>query len=48
MGVEKSQPQQQIQGLSEDRAVENLALETGTHIGKAQDEFYVESSDTER
>ena len=47
IGVEKYQPQEQTQGLSEDGAAENLAPETGTHIGEAQDEFHIKSSDNE-
>ena len=39
IGVEKTQPQEQIQ---QNRTVETLATETGTQLKEAQDEFYTE------
>ena len=39
MGVEKSEPQEQIRGLVEDGAVGTLAPETATQLGAAHDEF---------
>ena len=42
IGVENTQPQEQIPGLTEDRTAETLATETGTQLREAQDEFYTE------
>ena len=39
MGVETTGPQEQIRGLAEDRAAGNLALDTRTRFGEAQDEL---------
>ena len=39
MGVEKTEPQEQIRGLVEDGAAGTLAPETETQLGAAQDEF---------
>ena len=39
MGVEKAEPQEQIQGLAEDRATPTLAPDAGTQLREAQDEF---------
>ena len=39
MGVEKTEPQEQIQGLVEDGAAGTLALDAGIQLRDAQDEF---------
>jgi len=47
IGIEKLKPQETINGLAEDSAAENLAPEPGTRL-ETQDEFYEESTETER
>ena len=39
MGVETAEPQEQIRGLAEDGAAGNLAPDTRTRLGEAQDEL---------